>query len=335
MLELSTFQWIILILFVLMCLNYIYVVATDIPYSATLKEGFEGSTQAKEDESLYTWIHEPSLIYDETYAEMYDELTLGANRQAAEVALCINEWKKETEPHTNPAGWKVLDVGCGTGIACQAFAKAGASAIVGLDQSGPMLRKAAENLEGNKDLADDVKKRVTWRQDNAYNVNAAFLGEFTHVTVFYFTVYYMRDKELFFRHLHGWTKPGARLAVEVVNKYKFDPMLDSANPFVFSLQKYSDKRLKRSEVKFNKLDYVGEFDLDDDESSVKAEFKEVMKFKDTGLVRRQRHDLYMPNLPALIADAERAHWKYVGFQDLLPVGFEYAYLLMFERDDSV
>jgi hypothetical protein len=122
--------------------------------------------------------------------------------------------------------------------------------------------------------------------------------------------------------------------VEVVNKYKFDPMLDSANPFVFSLQKYSDKRLKRSEVKFNKLDYVGEFDLDDDDSSVKAEFKEVLRFHD-GAVRRQRHDLYMPNLPALIADAERAHWKYVGFQDLLPVGFEYAYLLMFERDDTV
>jgi SAM-dependent methyltransferase len=318
-----------------MCLNYIYIVSTDISYSAKTSEGFQGGTQAKEDESLYTWIHEPSLIYDETYAELYDELTLGANRQAAEVALCINEWKKETEQYADPAAWKVLDVGCGTGIACQAFAKAGASAIVGLDQSGPMLRKAAENLEGNKDLADDVKKRVQWRQDNAYNANAAFLGEFTHVTVFYFTVYYMRDKELFFRHLHGWTKPGARLAVEVVNKYKFDPMLDSANPFIFSLQKYSDKRIKRSEVKFNKLDYVGEFDLDDDDSSVKAEFKEVMKFKDTGLVRRQRHDLYMPNLPALIADAERAHWKYVGFQDLLPVGFEYAYLLMFERDDSV
>ena len=72
MLELSTFQWIILILFVLMCLNYIYIVSTDISYSAKTTEGFEGGAQKKEDESLYTWIHEPSLIYDETYAEMYD-----------------------------------------------------------------------------------------------------------------------------------------------------------------------------------------------------------------------------------------------------------------------
>lgn len=335
--ELTPFQWVILILFILMCLHYIYIVAADAgvtSYSGNTKEGFTDKSNEKLDDSLYTWIYEPSLIYDETYAQIYDELTLGANRQAAEVALCVREWKKETEPHADPAAWKVLDVGCGTGIACQAFAKAGAGAVVGLDQSGPMLRKADENLQGNKDLGEDVKAVVEWRQDNAYNVNAASLGEFTHVTVFYFTVYYMRDKELFFRHLHGWTKPGARLAVEVVNKYKFDPMLDSANPFVFSLQKYSDKRLKRSEVKFNKLDYVGEFDLADDEDSVKAEFKEVLSFKD-GAVRRQRHDLYMPNLPALIADAERAHWKYVGFQDLLPVGFEYAYLLMFERDDSV
>ncbi len=336
--ELTPFQWVILILFILVCIHYVYLVSTDASinsYSAETKEGFQGSSEEKKNESLYTWIYEPSLIYDDTYAEIYDELTLGANRQAAEVALCAKEWKKPTEPHANPADWKVLDVGCGTGIACQAFAKVGAGTVVGLDQSGPMLRKAAENLEGNKDLGDDVKALVEWRQDDAYNVNAASLGEFTHVTVFYFTVYYMRDKELFFRHLHGWTKPGARLAVEVVNKYKFDPMLDSANPFIFSLQKYSDKRLKRSEVKFNKLDYVGEFDLDDDENSVKAEFKETLTFKDSGVVRRQRHDLYMPNLPALIADVERAHWKYVGFQDLLPVGFEYAYLLMFQRDDSV
>jgi SAM-dependent methyltransferase len=328
MLGLTPFQWIVLILFALMCIHYVLLVSASGPAEG-IKEGFEGSETGGK---LYTWITDPSLIYDDTYSQIYDQLTMGANRQAAEVALCVKEWKKETEPHADPAGWKVLDVGCGTGIACQAFAKIGAGSVVGLDKSGAMLRKARENLEESKSLTDDQKAVIQWRQDDAYHVNAAALGEFTHATVFYFTIYYMRDKELFFRHLHGWTKPGGRLAVEVVNKYKFDPMLDSANPFVFSLQKYSEQRLKRSEVKFNKIDYVGDFDLEEDD---KAEFKETLTFKETGVVRRQRHELWMPNLAALIADAERAHWKYIGFQDLLPIGFEYAYLLMFERDDSL
>ena len=111
-------------------------------------------------------------------------------------------------------------------------------------------------------------------------------------------------------------------------------MLESANPFIFSMQKYSDQRLKKSTVKFNRMEYEGVFDLDENDD-INAEFREIMRYTDTGVVRKQNHLLHMPNIVDIIADAERAHWNYVGFQDLLPVGFEYAYVLMFERDDSV
>ncbi len=339
MLELSTFQWIILILFVLMCIHYLIRVSYS--YSAIdgdLKEGFaassmnEGFGDLEKTDKLYSWITDPILIYDDTYAEIYDKLAIHQKRLSAETALCIKAWSVGDAAPINK--WSILDVGCGTGIVCSSFAKMGAGTIVGLDMSPSMLRRAKLNLENNKDLDDTQKSAITWRQDNAYHVNACTLGEFSHVTVTYFSIYYMKDKELFFRHMHGWTKPGARMAIEVVNKHKFDPMLEAANPFVFSMQKYTDKRIKKSVVKFNKIDYEGDFDLDPDDED-KAEFREVLNFTDKGEVRRHKHILYMPAFPQIIADAERAHWKYVGFQDLLPIGFEYAYLLMFERDDSV
>jgi SAM-dependent methyltransferase len=312
-----------------MCAHYLYLVASD-PSRAVTKEGFTGA-EAKMDDTLSTWRTDPLLIYDEDYAAMYDQLTQGQARLAAQTALCIKDWKKISGDLKT---WSVLDVGAGTGYACQAFAKMGVGKVVGLDSSPPMLRKAAENLEQNRDLDNDQHAAITWRQDSAYNASACSLAEFSHVVVFYFSIYYMKDKELFFRHLHAWTKPGARMAVEVVNKHKFDPMLEAANPFVFSMQKYADQRLKKSTVKFNRMEYEGVFDLDDDDDN-KAEFREIIRYTDTGVVRKQKHQLHMSNIVDIIADAERAHWKYIGFQDLLPVGFEYAYLLMFSRDDSV
>ena len=66
-----------------------------------------------------------------------------------------------------------------------------------------------------------------------------------------------------FRNLALWVKPGGSLAIEVVNKYKFEPVLDSSNPWIgFSPQKYMKERLTKSKVVFDKFDYEAEFDLE-------------------------------------------------------------------------
>jgi hypothetical protein len=86
-------------------------------------------------------------------------------------------------------------------------------------------------------------------------------------------------------------KPGGSLAIEVVNKYKFDPVLDSSNPWVgVSPQNYVKERLKTSKAVFDKFEYEATFELDDP----KAEFRETFRFKD-GSVRRQKHRMTMPN----------------------------------------
>ena len=117
------------------------------------------------------------------------------------------------------------------------------------------------------------------------------------------------------------------MVIQVVNKHKFDPMLESASPWLFfSLQKYSDDRITRSEVDFDKFKYTGDFALMDP----KAEFRETFRFKD-GRVRYQKHEFVMEDMSAIVGMAKLAGWEYIGNVDLTSIGFSYSYHLHFKR----
>jgi SAM-dependent methyltransferase len=255
-------------------------------------------------------------LYDKFYASVYDMLTQQQTRAAAKVALILQEWEKKS--------WKkdqmeVLDAGCGTGVASAAFAKMNVKKVLALDKSDAMLDKAKYINQKNPN--------VDYRLADLNNPSALNGGEVTHAACLYFSLYYLPDKDAFFRHMYLWVKPGGELAVEVVNKYKFDPMLESASPFLgFSLQKYSKKRITESKVTFDKFEYTGRFDLYDPT----AEFSETFRFKD-GKVRRQKHKLTMPTMEEIVKMGQAAGWTYVKYLDLVMVGFEYSYILFFRH----
>jgi len=86
-------------------------------------------------------------------------------------------------------------------------------------------------------------------------------------------------------------------------------------------------RLKRSKVVFDKFDYEAVFELEDPI----AEFRETFRFKD-GSTRRQKHTLYMPTMPDIIKKAQANGWTYTKYVDLMPLSFQYGYLLFFSRN---
>jgi ubiquinone/menaquinone biosynthesis C-methylase UbiE len=255
---------------------------------------------------------------------VYDELTQGSVRTQAEIGLLLHEWSKKGEDIKT---FEVLDAGCGTGIGVAALAKMNVKKVVGLDNANAMISQAKTKTIPQTTLTDEQKGVIEWRQADLMDPSAAAGGEFSHVALLYFTVYYFNDKEALFRNLYYWTKPGGRLAVEVVNKHKFDPMLESATPWLgFSLQKYADSRITKSEVDFNKFKYIGEFDLQDPQ----AEFRETFRFKD-GKVRRQRHTLKMEDMNEIVGMAKAAGWEYLGYTDLTMLHLEYFYILHFKH----
>ena len=318
-----------LFFFTLSALIYIsyYSPFTQLTTFETTLEGFESSnidTKAEKETAGIAKYIDSNELYDTFYASVYDQLTQGSVRTQAEIGLMLHEWTKKGEDLKT---FQVLDGGCGTGIATSALAKMNVKKVVGLDKSEAMLKQAKDvNLEQST-LKKEQKDKIEWRKADLNDPSSCSPGEFTHSFLMYFTLYYFNDKEALLRNMYLWTSAGGKMVLSVVNKHKFDPMLESSAPWIgFSLQKYSKERITKSEVNFNKFKYTGEFDLMDPA----AEFRETFRFSDS-TVRRQRHAFRMEDISEIVKLAKLAGWKYNGFVDLTPIGFEYAYHLHFSK----
>lgn len=322
-----TFSSILLLLLLLAALNYLAQIAIqrmrpqftvdDVPGRALQREGFTVQNQKE------TYLNNEQL-YDDFYASIYDQLTQNVRMTQQKITMIATEWKKTGAVMEQI---DVLDAGCGTGIGSVALAKLNVKSVLGLDKSKAMLERAQTVSLPESKLTDEQKKRITFREGDLLNPSAVGGSAVSHAVCLYFTLYYLPDKDAFFRNMFLWVRPGGELVVEVVNKYKFDPMLDSASPWVgFSLQKYSKERITESKVAFDKFDYAGKFDLQDPS----AEFRETFRFKD-GTIRRQRHRFTMPSIDEIAKSGQAAGWTYTKFVDLTLIGFEYSYLLFFRH----
>ena len=325
MITLFTFDsWntIMIVTLLIICISYIFILSIDRLTTincGNIKEGFATASE----ESKYEWLTSDDL-FDDFYASVITKLTQNDKLIQGETAICMTEFTKK-EPKDQKI---ILDAGCGIGIATVSFAKQGAGMSVGIDKSPAMIRYAKGTTVPSTTLTDTQKQDIEFRTFDLMGPGAAAASEFTDAVLLYFTIYYFKDLDALFRNLALWVKPGGSLAVEVVNKYKFEPVLDSSNPWVgFSPQKYSKERLTKSKVIFDKFEYEAEFSLVDP----KAEFRETFRFKD-GSVRRQRHDITMPSIKEIIKKGNANGWTYTKYVDLMPLAFPYGFLLFFTRN---
>jgi SAM-dependent methyltransferase len=320
----TIFQWILIVMLIFGCANYLWLIWED-KYGTevliTPKEGFSNPHGITDSEISRTIWFENNELFDEFYASVYDNLTQLAGRYPQEVSLIIHQWKKTAAVDT----MDVLDCGSGTGIATVLFAKQGVNSVVGLDKSEYMLRRARNVTLIAANLPKEQREAVQFLQGDMLQEYTFSPGQFTHASLLFFTFYYASDTVGLFRNLFNWIRPGGQLAIEVVNKYKFDPLLEASSPFLgTSVQKYSKKRVTKSKVEFDKFSYEADFDLQDPE----AEFRETFRFKDKS-VRRQRHTFNMKDINEIVKLGQTAGWNYNGYIDLITAGFEYAYVLMF------
>jgi ubiquinone/menaquinone biosynthesis C-methylase UbiE len=316
---LDTIQIVLVVLIAIMLANYVYMrwsmrVNRIAEVDDAALEGFSnpddpdvGSGGNK------TAIYGNDHLYDDFYAKVYDTLVDGATRADAETGLTL-AWFKGFYPELKSI--KVLDVGCGTGNDVDLFAKAGVGSVTGIDQSEAMIRTARKKYPKQTFQVGDVEQ-----------IGQFAAGQFNLISMYYFTYYYLQDPDMMFRNAFQWLAPGGGLVIHLVNRDKFDPILESASPFVaFSVQKYSKERISKSTVSFDKFDYTANFELEGN----RGKFMEEFKFKN-GTRRKQTHTLRMPKMEEVVAKAEANGFVYKQFVDLTAIGYEYQYLFCFVR----
>lgn len=272
-----------------------------------LKSGFKEGFEQNEDFLFKTG----QDIYDDFYAEIYDYLVFNSLKDEYEVGEIINK----TSPSSQS---KVLDIGCGTGHHVAELASRSIDTI-GIDLSPAMIKKAKENFPNyNFKVAD------------ALNSNAFESNKFTHILCMYFTIYYFKDKEQFFKNCFNWLHPGGYLLVHLVDRDKFDPILPPGNPLVLvSPQKYAKERITSTKVKFTDFAYAADFELD--EKNHVAKFSEKFKNDANGKVRKQEHIMYMPELSTIVDEAQGAGFILEGKINLLQCQYEYQYVYIFTK----
>ena len=262
------------------------------------KEGFE------QNESFLIKTNEE--LYDNFYADIYDELVFNNLKDDYEVGEIINKTGITSQSI-------ILDIGSGTGHHVAKLNEQGFKAS-GVDKSTDMINKSKENFPNYKFTKGDVI------DPNLYTNNSL-----THILCLYFTIYYMKDKNKFFKNCMDWLMPGGYLVLHLVDRNNFDPILPPGNPFLLvSPQRYAKERITQTKLIFNGMEYISNFSLDNNKNV--AIFEEKFKNNETGKVRKNEHRLYMDSDTDILTMAQDAGFYVQGKIDLLAIAYEYQYL---------
>lgn len=250
-------------------------------------------------------------LFDDFYVNIYDKLVYNDYKNEYEVGEVV----RTTKPNENS---RILDVGSGTGHHVNLFTQKGINCL-GVDKSSAMITKSKETYPTAKFKRGDVLSSMLFDSES-----------FTHITCFYFTVYYIKDKRTFFSNCYRWLKPGGSFIIHLVNKNKFDPIVPSGNPVnMVSVQKYAKERITSSVVKFNNFRYKSHFDLNGDIGI----FKEMIKFDKDGKMRVNEHQLQMDSQMNIITMIKEVGFILQGKISLHPTQYDYQYLYILQKPE--
>ena len=281
-------------------MGIILVILMVVNKSAVYKEGF-----VQREKYVLKQGHN---IYDNFYSSIYDELVYDKVKNDFE----IEEITRLIKPTTQS---RVLDIGCGNGHHVKLLKKSGYNAE-GIDKSSAMVENAKNKYPTCKFKHADALESMTYSENT-----------FTTITCLYFTIYYINDKQLFLQNCYNWLKPGGSLVLHLVNRDKFDPILNAADPLhLVSAQKYAKNRITNSMVKFKDFQYKANFELD--KSNNLAEFDETFKDDKTGHVRQNKHKLYIETQKHILSIAKNLGFILQGKIDMVTTQYQYQYIYL-------
>lgn len=251
-------------------------------------------------------------IYDDFYSSIYDDLVYDNRKNKFEV--------NELSRFIKPGSGKVIDIGCGNGHHVKLLDEAGYN-VEGIDKSKSMIKRA------KKKYSKCSFKNGDFLQSMTYSPNTL-----SCITCFYFTIYYIKNKQTLLQNCYNWLAPGGYLILHLVNRDKFDPIINAADPLhLVSAQKHAKTRINNSLVKFKDFQYKAKFDFDKQNNL--AEFQETFKDDATGNVRQHKHKLHMTSQKHILGLAKNMGFILKGNIDMISTQYQYQYLYILYKPE--
>ena len=265
-------------------------------------EYFSSGVQLKECET-------PVKIYDKFYSGIYDELLTSPARNQFEVLQVRETLLKKYSG--KPA---ILDIGCGLGHQVDLLNQYKYNAK-GLDISSNMIERAKINYPLLEFKTGDMSDKTLYEPKSL-----------THITCFFYSIYYVEDIHKLFECVNSWLKTGGFFVVHLVDKRKFDPVLEKSSGLIplYNPQKHSRKT--KTTLKFNDFNYEADWNLE----SKPVVFSEVFRFPNEK-IRKNRHQLYMFPMKKYVDTAEQTGFKLRNTIDMSIANHPFNYLFCFEK----
>jgi len=293
----------IVLLFIITIINKINIYMGKPLEVNTYKEGFTNRNNVRE---VIT------QIYDNFYSKIYNKLFYSDFRVGFEVKMIhdmfLTKYKEEI---------KILDLGCGTGSHIEGLRKLKYT-VDGMEISENM-RTISRNLNiGSVIKLGNFEERKNFK-----------LREYSHVTAFFFTIYYARNIDNVFKNVNYTLKSGGMFFVHLINKKKFDPILEKATNLVplYDPQKYTKERKTHTKLNFSGLVYESDWDF---KNGIDVKFKEVFKF-DSGDIKQNIHNLNMVSLKKIVKISNNNGFKLIKIIDLFPANHPNNYIYCFKK----
>lgn len=257
-------------------------------------------------------------IYDDFYAVVYDELMTDENRLYFEFTNLIDFGKIKNNNSSSPS--TILDIGCGNSHLVNMFNDENYNCI-GMDKSKYMINNSIQkypNLKNKLKINDGLVTQT-------FTPNS-----FSHILCLYFTIYEIEDKKSFLQNCYLWLNPGGYLFLHLVNKTKFNPIVNAGDPLEFiSPQKYAKKRITNSIVEFNDFTYKSNFSLNN--STNKALFNEIFEDNKNNKIRKHEHNLDMPTQKEILSMAKQVGFIMEAKIDMVYCQYEYQYIYVLKK----